>query len=113
MPAVAAQQQIQLREGLTVTVTITVEQKTNVLLVPNRAITRQGGQNLVRVQKEDGAIESRPIEIGINDFQYTEVLEGLSEGEQVVVAQSTTTNSATGTQGGQQRFMVPGGGILR
>ncbi|MBI2847676.1 MAG: HlyD family efflux transporter periplasmic adaptor subunit [Chloroflexi bacterium] len=113
MPAMGVAQQVQLREGMTVTVTITVEQKTNVLLVPNRAITRQGGQNLVNMQKADGTVESRPIQIGINDFQYTEVLEGLSEGEQVIVTQSTSTNSNSRTQGGQQRFMVPGGGMLR
>ena len=38
-----------LREGLTVTVSIVTEQKTNILLVPNKAITSQGGRYYVQV----------------------------------------------------------------
>ncbi|MBI2836473.1 MAG: HlyD family efflux transporter periplasmic adaptor subunit [Chloroflexi bacterium] len=106
---------IQLREGLTVTVNIVVTEKTGVLLVPNRAITRQGGQTLVRVPK-DGQVEMRPIAIGINDFQNTEVLEGLNEGDKVVIPQTTsTTNSGTRTPQGQTptRIGFPGGGMIR
>jgi HlyD family secretion protein len=91
---------VQLREGMTVTVSIIVEQRNDVLLVPNGAITTQGGQSYVQVMLADGTIEERVVTTGISDWQYTEVTEGLSEGEQVIVQQ--TTSSATTSQQGQQ-----------
>lgn len=93
VPAVIAED-FQLREGLTVTVSILVEEKNNVLLVPNRAIIRQGLEAFVQVL-EDGVIEQRPIKTGLSDWQYTEVIEGLSEGEKVVVPQGTTNTPTT------------------
>jgi len=88
----------QLREGLTVTVNIVVEQKTGVLLVPNAAITSQGGRPYVQVMLPSGITEKRVIKTGISNWQYTEVTDGLSEGERVVVPQGTTTTSPTTSQ---------------
>ena len=84
----------QLREGLTVTVSIVIAQRNDVLLVPNGAITSQGGQTYVQVVLPDDTIEDRAVTIGISNWQYTEVTDGLSEGEKVVVLQGTTTPSA-------------------
>ena len=89
---------LQLREGLSVTVSIIVVQRTGVLLVPNTAITTQRGQAYVQVLTPSGAIEERAIKTGISNWQYTEVTEGLSEGERVVVPQGTTTTSPTTSQ---------------
>jgi len=80
---------IQLREGLTVTVSIIVEERDDVLLVPNGTIIRQGLETYVQVL-EDGVIEQRSIITGISDWQCTEVIEGLSEGEKVVIPEATT-----------------------
>jgi len=97
----------QLREGLTVTVSILVEERNNVLLVPNRAITRQGMESYVNVSK-DGVTEERAIKTGISNWQYTEVTEGLSEGEKVVVPQGTATTSTTQQQRPPGGIMIPG-----
>jgi HlyD family secretion protein len=96
---------VELREGLTVTVSIVVQSKTDVLLVPYAAITSQEGQSYVQVVSPSGAAEKRAIKTGITDYNNTEVIEGLNEGEQVIVPQGTTTTSTTGSQ---QR---PGGPI--
>jgi len=96
----------QLREGLTVTVSILVEEKNDVLLVPNKAIIRRGRQTLVQVLK-DGVIEERAIKTGISNWQYTEVTDGLSEGEKVVIPETTTPT--TPQSGGRMPFL-PGGG---
>lgn len=77
-------QPVQLKSGLSVTVSIPIEQKTNVVLVPNRAVLSQGQNTVVRVIK-NGVIESRIIKTGISNIQYTEVTDGLVEGEQVVI----------------------------
>ncbi|MEE9399036.1 MAG: hypothetical protein V3V23_02075, partial [Dehalococcoidales bacterium] len=95
----------QLREGLTVTVSILVDERTDVLLVPNSAITSQGGKMYVQVMSAAGTSEERVVQTGISDWQFTEVTDGLSEGEQVVVPQGTTT---TTTQQGPSRMRVPG-----
>ena len=98
----------QLKEGLTVTVSILVEEMNDVLLVPNKAITSQGGQTYVQVVSPSGATEQRAIQTGISDWQFTEVTEGLSEGEQVIVPQGTTTTTPTqrGSRG-PMPFMSP------
>jgi len=97
----------QLREGLTVTVNIVVAQRNDVLLVPNGAITTQAWQTYVQVMSPDGVIEERSITTGIRNWQYTEVTDGLSEGEKVIMAQETTSTSTTSQQG--QR---PSGGFM-
>jgi HlyD family secretion protein len=74
----------QLREGLTVTVSLVLEERNNVLLVPNEAITHRGGETYVQVLK-DGVIEPCSITTGLSSCQYTEVTNGLSEGNQVIV----------------------------
>jgi multidrug efflux pump subunit AcrA (membrane-fusion protein) len=94
----------QLREGLTVTVTITVDEVNDVLLIPNSAITSQGGQTYVQVVLPDGTLEERAIRAGISDYQFTEVTSGLGEGEQVAVPQGTTTAT---TQQGARRGPMP------
>jgi len=85
----------QLMEGLTITVSIIVDERSDVLLVPNGAITTQGRQTYVQVVLPDGTTEERAIQTGISNWQYTEVIEGLSEDEQVIVPQGTTTTPTT------------------
>ncbi len=105
---------LQLKEGLSVTVSIVIEEANDVLLVPIGAITYRGRESYVQVVTPEGVIEERLIQAGISDWQYTEVTEGLSEGEQVVVLQETTvTTPQQGTQGPQvhtEGMMIPGMG---
>ena len=98
----------QLREGLTVTVTVIVEASSNVLLVPSAAITTQRGQSYVQVVTASGETEERAIETGISDYQFTEVTGGLSEGEQVLVPQGTTVTTPTTTEQGPPRMGIFG-----
>jgi RND family efflux transporter MFP subunit len=102
----AIPEDFQLREGLTVTVSIIADEREDVLLVPNSAITTQGWENYVQVLSPDGTIEERAITTGISNWQYTEVTDGLSEGEKVVIPQGTATTTTTPEQ---QR---PPGGMM-
>jgi len=106
MPAMISEN-FQLREGLTVTVSIIIEEANDVLMVPNGAITTQGRQSYVQVMSAEGTPEERAITTGISNWQYTEVTEGLSEGEQVVVTQGTA--STTQQQGPPGGMMIPMG----
>lgn len=96
-----------LRAGLSVTVRIITQQRRDVLLVPNQAITSRGGVPVVETLL-DGTIVPREIDIGISDWQYTEVLSGLSEGEEVVVGRKDSGDSAA--QQPQGGFGFFGGG---
>ncbi len=100
----------QLRDGLSATVTITIQEKQNILMVLNKAITRQGGKNIVQVLKGEET-ESRVVTTGISNIRYTEIVEGLSEGEQVVITTTTTTKSTTSqsTQGSPGGMGMGGG----
>jgi len=99
----------QLREGLTVTVSILVAERNDVLLVPNAAITGREGQSYVQVVSPDGTTEERLIQTGISDWQFTEVTDGLGEGEQVLVPQGTAASPTTSPQRprGPMPFMGP------
>lgn len=77
--------ELQLRDGLTALAEIIIDQREDVLLVPNRAITTQDGTPMVLVMVSD-EIEQRPVVLGLSDGQWTEVIEGVEEGEQVIVA---------------------------
>jgi len=78
-------------------------------VVPNGAITTQGGQSYVQVLSPDGTIETRAIRTGITDYVNTEVTDGLSEGEQVIVPQGTDTSSTTPSQWPEMPDgMIPG-----
>jgi len=74
-----------IRVGMSATADIIVQQRENALLVPDRAIGHDSqGNPMVRV-KLDGQIEERPVVTGISDGFQTEILDGLGEGEIVVV----------------------------
>jgi len=103
---------IKLADGMTVTVSLPVESRTNVILAPNGAITTRGGQTSVKIAKADGTTEDRVIQTGISDYQYTEVTSGLNEGEKVTVTKTTTTSTTTTTRQTTTPVRIPGVGAL-
>jgi len=99
-------QSVQLKEGLSVTVSIVVAERNDIILVPSRAITREGMTSYVQVQKGAKTTEKRAIKTGISNGSYTEVLEGLNEGETIILPKVTAPQSS---QTNQPR--LPGMGI--
>jgi RND family efflux transporter MFP subunit len=81
-----------LKEGLTVTISLPIQQRNNVILVPNRAVTRQGSKSIVNVILADGTTEQRLVTTGLSNSQQIEIKEGLKEGEKVVVLPATVSN---------------------
>lgn len=75
-----------LRPGMSADVNILVAERKNVLLVPDAAIDRSGGRSVVQVLEHEGAEPvEREIEVGITDWEQTEVISGLKEGDIVVL----------------------------
>ena len=85
---------IQLRQGLSVTITLVVEQASDVLLVPNAAISYRSPQALVKVMTESGDTDEREVSVGISNWTDTVVTDGLVEGELVVVSQGSGSSAA-------------------
>ena len=75
----------ELKAGMSATVDIIISQRGDVLLVPNRAIKQDNqGNSMVRVMVND-QIEDRAVVTGLSDGFYTEIMDGLDEGEKVVI----------------------------
>jgi RND family efflux transporter MFP subunit len=77
----------ELKGGLTATADIIVEKHENVLLVPNRSIKGSPGDYWVEVVLDEKTMttEKRPVELGAQNEQSSEVISGLSEGEKIIV----------------------------
>jgi len=70
-----------LMSGMTGEMNIIAGQRENALIIPSRAVLA----DRVLVVK-DGVVKPRTVKIGFRNLERAEVLEGLKEGEQVVVA---------------------------
>lgn len=59
---------------------------TPVVAVPNSAVIDSGSQQLVLVSRGEGRFEPRPVKLGRRSDSYREVLDGVREGEEIVIA---------------------------
>lgn len=75
-----------LRPGSFVTVNATVAEKPDALMVPESALVPMGDQQMVMVIGGDGAVQPRPVKLGLREAGRVEITEGLSAGETVVTA---------------------------
>lgn len=75
-----------IRTGMTANAQLITAERSDVLLVPNRAITvdRQAAKYYVYRMDGDGPAKTE-VTIGLRDGDYTEVRSGLSAGERVVL----------------------------
>ena len=74
-----------LKVGMSATADIIIHGGISILLVPNRAIEQDSEGNPVVKVMVNEEIEERPVVTGISDGYQTEIVDGLSEGEIVVV----------------------------
>ena len=82
------------KAGMSGTATITYAERDNVLMLPNRAIRTQGRGRVVEVQVGDKS-EIRQVRVGLSNDQMTEIVEGVTEGE-VVIIRATSTAAPRG-----------------
>lgn len=72
-------------EGMTCDVTFITKESKEVIYVANRAVTREGNVSYVKMKDENGTIVQKEIKTGFSDGINVEVLEGLSEGDVVLI----------------------------
>jgi Cu(I)/Ag(I) efflux system membrane fusion protein len=79
-------EQFILRDGMQLSLALNVGVQVTSLVVPSEAILRDGLHAFVFVQKADGYLDRRRVTTGRSDGQRIEVREGVSPGDQVIVA---------------------------
>ena len=97
--------------GMTANVSIPVASSENALALPMAAVFSEQGERFVFVKKDD-RFERRPVQIGVADYDYAEVLNGVTEGE--IVSLETppgeTAIKLAQKSAGDGTNRVPGGG---
>ena len=93
-----------LRISMTAQVQIVRADAPGALTIPATALGPRGkdGSYTVRVVGADGQAQPRSIKVGLNTNVSVQVLEGLSEGDKVVIGDAATAPSKTGAQGGMR-----------
>jgi multidrug efflux system membrane fusion protein len=61
-----------------------VETRTNVTLIPNAAVQRNGSTTFVYAVTPDNTVTMRTVQIGASDANHSEITAGLKPGERVV-----------------------------
>lgn len=74
-----------LLPGMKAYATIILKEKTDVLTLSNKAIALENGQQYVLVRNENGELVQKQVVTGFSDGRVSEILDGLTENEVVVV----------------------------
>jgi macrolide-specific efflux system membrane fusion protein len=79
-----------LRISMTAEVTIVLDEAKNVLLIPESALGAKDakGAYTVRVLNGDGQVENRTVKTGLSDSVNIQVLDGLKEGDRVILGEA-------------------------
>lgn len=74
-----------LFQGMTGDITFITKETVHVLYISNRAVIREGTRSYVKVRDEKGKIQKKEITTGFSDGVNVEIVEGLSEGDVVLI----------------------------
>ncbi len=74
-----------LKPEMTANIDMTTAERDNALLIPVEAVSRQAGLMYANVPGPDDMIDRKPIEVGITDGLYYELLAGLNDGDTIVI----------------------------
>ncbi|QYN33285.1 HlyD family efflux transporter periplasmic adaptor subunit [Pseudonocardia sp. DSM 110487] len=89
-----------LRDGQTALADVITESVDNVLRVPSAAVQRDVAGTFVDVRGEDGQPVRTPFEAGATGDEYTQVLSGLREGQELLLPPPPTPAATGGGPGG-------------
>ena len=73
-----------IKSGMTADIDIITGFKSDVLLVPSRAIVRDGKEKKIRILNEKEEVETNVITVGLEGVETTEILNGVNEGDKVI-----------------------------
>lgn len=96
-----------VHDGVSAEVAIIYERRTDVLTVPSAAVRTVDGASVVLQAGADGAEVETPVTVGETVGDLTEIVEGLAEGDEVLV--TVATQSEQGGQTGTGERTMPEG----
>lgn len=85
----------ELLPAMTARVEINTANKPQALVVPISTLKTDANGSYVIVKNSDGSQENRYVQTGIYSDEYVEILDGLSEGEQVVSTYTAKTSGSS------------------
>jgi HlyD family secretion protein len=92
---------VALKPGMTANLNIVVGRRENALLVPALAVQQGEEGNVVLVQDTpQGTAVATPVQVGLSDGTYVEIVSGLIEGDHVLVEYQATQEGFRGFGGG-------------
>ena len=96
-----------LRPNMYADVTVYADPRERVLSVPAEAVIRTGTGARVILARGEGRFDPAPVEIGIEAGDRIEILDGLAEGDQVVVSAQFLLDSEASLQASLRRMTEP------
>jgi HlyD family secretion protein len=88
-----------VKTGMTANLSIIVDQRDDVLMVPNRAVRTVNRQKVVTLWTNGQQIQT-PVQTGLNNDTMTEITSGVNEGDVVVLNTTTAVSTSGGGIGG-------------
>ena len=98
-----------VREGMTASVAVVIDEVTDVLVVPQGAITGAGERASVLLRGSDGVAVSTPVTIGLQGDNGTEITGGVAEGDVLVIPSAEDVSFPEGGVPGSGRDSDPDG----
>ncbi len=77
------------------------------IAVPTSAVIDSGTRQAVLIAKGEGRFEPRAVKVGSHDDAYTEVIEGISEGEEVVTTATFLIDAESNLRAALKAFTAP------
>lgn len=96
-----------MRSGMTTSVAFQIAVRQGVLRVPSRAVVERDGRAYVQAVTADGGREERAVQTGLSDGKFTEITDGLNEGDKLLIAQLKTEKRNGGTNPFATSFSRP------
>jgi len=111
-----------VKPGMSVSASIIIDSKQDILVVSNSAIKNQGNISYVEVVANSAGLDTtsatgvtlsvlpntQPVEIGLANDTVTEVLSGLKEGDTIVVQTINSSFAATSASSQSANLRIPG-----
>ena len=99
-----------LKPGMFADVQLAVESRNDTVTVPLSAVIDSGTRRIVFVQIKEGRFEPREVRLGARSNDDVEILEGVNEGEDVVVAANFLIDAESNLKAAVGSFSAPQSG---
>jgi RND family efflux transporter MFP subunit len=96
---------LELKPDMYADIRIASDVKRTSIAVPKEAVIRSGHSSIVLISVGSGIYESRFVRLGVESEEYYEILEGLDEGETIVVSANFLLDSESNLRGAVKKML--------